>query len=500
VVAGAATPLPRFAQHIFTNVWAATGVNAWSGAFVYATPLQAQIDLVRYTPVSNINRAPVPTAPAITTAVATAGISQIAAHDPNVGDAHTYAVSTLPVHGTTSVNISGLATYISNTGFSGADSFAVTVMDNGTPQKSGAVTINVTVQDTTAPVITLTAANVSVVQGGVFTDPGYSALDNIDGTITGSVVISGGPVNTLAAVGTVFTLNYNVSDVAGNAAIQKTRTVTITPVPDTTAPVITGLGATPVTLVQGAIYHDDGATALDNIDGNVTANITTSNQVNTTIVGSYTVTYNVSDAAGNAAIAFVRTVNVIAVGGAANRGEAVQVPLTGNAAAVEISSVGEVISSFSSSAASGTPPAGITMPFGILSYTTTVPAGVLSHTVNLAFSASLPANIVLYKIDNGGNYSIIPKGSGVDQWIKLNATTIALTLSDGGLFDLGGRTPDGVIIDPVAVALPSAAVAPAASGGGCVINPSASFDPAMLLLLLFACVWRVKGGVMKRTS
>jgi len=91
---------------------------------------------------------------------------------------------------------------------------------------------HVTVVDQTAPVITLTGGNVSVPQGGVFTDPGYSATDNVDGVITGRVTVTGGPVNTGAAIGTVFTLNYNVSDSSGNAAIQKSRTVTITQPPN----------------------------------------------------------------------------------------------------------------------------------------------------------------------------------------------------------------------------------------------------------------------------
>jgi len=62
VLATAGTPLPIYAQHIFTNVWAATGVNTWSGVFTFTAPLNAQIDLVRYTP-----------APSLSAVIATAG-------------------------------------------------------------------------------------------------------------------------------------------------------------------------------------------------------------------------------------------------------------------------------------------------------------------------------------------------------------------------------------------------------------------------------------------
>ena len=81
-------------------------------------------------------------------------------------------------------------------------------------------------------------------------------------------------------------------------------------VPDTTAPVITLLGDASVSVVLGDTYTDAGATASDNIDGDLTASIVTVNLVDTSAVGTYTVTYNVSDAAGNAAIEVTRTVTV----------------------------------------------------------------------------------------------------------------------------------------------------------------------------------------------
>ena len=60
----------------------------------------------------------------------------------------------------------------------------------------------------------------------------------------------------------------------------------------------------------GSIYTDAGATAVDNIDGDITANIVRYSTVDVNTVGTYTVTYNVSDAAGNAATQVSRTVNI----------------------------------------------------------------------------------------------------------------------------------------------------------------------------------------------
>lgn len=80
---------------------------------------------------------------------------------------------------------------------------------------------------------------------------------------------------------------------------------------DVTIPVISLVGDASASLEAGAVYTDAGATATDNIDGTITSSIVTVNPVDTTTVGTYTVTYNVSDAAGNDATAVTRTVEVV---------------------------------------------------------------------------------------------------------------------------------------------------------------------------------------------
>jgi len=161
--------------------------------------------------------------------------------------------------------------------------------------------------DATKPVISLTGASpVFVLLGTTYADAGATALDNLDGDISGNIVTIN-PVNT-NVVGS-YTVTYNVSDAAGNAADEVTRTVNV--FADSVKPVITLLGSNPVSLELGSNYTDAGATALDNIDGNITGAIVATSTVNTNAVGSYTVTYNVSDAAGNAATPITRTVNVV---------------------------------------------------------------------------------------------------------------------------------------------------------------------------------------------
>lgn len=109
--------------------------------------------------------------------------------------------------------------------------------------------------------------------------------------------------------------NYNVSLTATNkgGSAVATQTVTINLIvdmTDTEAPVITLLGASSIEIPIGATFTDPGATANDNVDGNITSNIVVTGSVNTLQPGVYTLKYNVSDAAGNAATEVSRTVTV----------------------------------------------------------------------------------------------------------------------------------------------------------------------------------------------
>ncbi len=84
-------------------------------------------------------------------------------------------------------------------------------------------------------------------------------------------------------------------------------------VADTTVPVITLLGDANLSIEQGVTYIDAGATASDETDGDITANIVITGTVDTATVGVYTETYAVSDVAGNPATPVVRTITVTPV-------------------------------------------------------------------------------------------------------------------------------------------------------------------------------------------
>jgi urease gamma subunit len=106
-------------------------------------------------------------------------------------------------------------------------------------------------------------------------------------------------------------------DEAGNVS-EKSGDVTITN-PDNTKPVITLLGSASVTVENGAAYTDEGVTITDNKDTGLTATVTykkdgaSVSSINTSIAGTYTIHYNVSDEAGNKADEVTRIVVVLPV-------------------------------------------------------------------------------------------------------------------------------------------------------------------------------------------
>ena len=135
-----------------------------------------------------------------------------------------------------------------------------------------------------------------VYQDAIFNDHGLDYRDNYAQTSDNDFYIMDVDENIISDSN-----NQNTGD-SGDVADQA---------PDTTVPVITLVGDVDVTIYSGNSYTDAGATASDNIDGDITSSISVDNPVDPNAVGTYTVTYNVSDSAANAATQVTRTVNVL---------------------------------------------------------------------------------------------------------------------------------------------------------------------------------------------
>lgn len=182
----------------------------------------------------------------------------------------------------------------------GVHTITLTATDGSGNTNTATTTLGVV--DNTPPSITLNGdASVTVECHTTFTDPGASAVDNCGGT---SAASASGTVN-IDVPGT-YTITYNASDAAGNAGTPVTRTVTVV---DTTAPTITLNGANPMTVECHTSFTDPGATANDACSGSFAATASGSVDVNTP--GTYTLTYNATDPAGNVAVTVTRTVNVV---------------------------------------------------------------------------------------------------------------------------------------------------------------------------------------------
>ncbi|MBL4796379.1 MAG: DUF5011 domain-containing protein, partial [Oleispira sp.] len=131
----------------------------------------------------------------------------------------------------------------------------------------------------------------------------FNKVDNSTYTLTldpSDSLVEGEAVSISLAAGVI-------SDAAGNLNEAKTITGTI----DLSVPVITLIGSEIVNINLGSVYSEQGASALDNIDGVLTV-VIAGDVVDVNKVGDYTVTYNVSDKTGNAAVQITRLVKVTA--------------------------------------------------------------------------------------------------------------------------------------------------------------------------------------------
>jgi hypothetical protein len=80
---------------------------------------------------------------------------------------------------------------------------------------------------------------------------------------------------------------------------------------DDIPPLLTLNGPEEMEVLVGTTFDDPGAIAEDNLDGNINSKIVVEGTVDTATVGEYTLTYTVSDKAGNAATPVTRIVKVV---------------------------------------------------------------------------------------------------------------------------------------------------------------------------------------------
>ncbi|NYJ27641.1 carbohydrate binding domain-containing protein [Allomuricauda sp. ARW1Y1] len=193
--------------------------------------------------------------------------------------------------------------------------------------------VNVTTPDPGQPFLVNLSQKLEIIQDETYTLT-FDAWSDTDRPIIAGIGLSGG-----SFANTTETVNINTTrqtysvvltasgfgapdarvlfDLNGAAGLVNIDNVSLvvggTAAEDTTPPMITLNGDAIVDLNVGDSYTEAGATATDDTDGDISGNIVVGGDtVDTSVAGTYIVTYNVSDAAGNAATEVTRTVNVIA--------------------------------------------------------------------------------------------------------------------------------------------------------------------------------------------
>lgn len=143
----------------------------------------------------------------------------------------------------------------------------------------------VIVQDTVAPVITLEQSpEGSPPPTQPYIEEGFTAYDSFEGDLTEKVTRR-------EEDGVIY---YTVSDSSGNET-----TVHRDILCDTTPPELTLLGSSTVTMDAGEPYEEPGWTAVDRFDGDLAEMVSVKGSVDIYASGSYTLTYEVADSAGN---------------------------------------------------------------------------------------------------------------------------------------------------------------------------------------------------------
>ncbi len=155
----------------------------------------------------------------------------------------------------------------------------------------------VKVIDEEAPVLELKGSKeVVVCPNQIYEEEGYSAVDDYDGDLTDKVEV----------IYKSEKIIYKVADTSGNETTLE-RNIQYQ---DQAGPNLTLKGNAVVTLVVGSNYVEEGYSAIDDCDGDLTDLVEVTGKVNSKVVGTYTLTYKVQDSSHHESVV-TRTVKVV---------------------------------------------------------------------------------------------------------------------------------------------------------------------------------------------
>ncbi|MFD2824375.1 immunoglobulin-like domain-containing protein [Lacinutrix iliipiscaria] len=151
--------------------------------------------------------------------------------------------------------------------------------------------------------ITLEVCSIYSEGGATANDPCLGDLSGLINIDTSALMING--AGEITAVGT-FNVIYSIPGYPGS---DETLVVNVV---DTTAPIITLIGPDPLVIGDCSTYTELGAVVDDGCIGNIAStNLVITGTVDTTILGTYTLTYSATDDSGNVATSITRDVTVV---------------------------------------------------------------------------------------------------------------------------------------------------------------------------------------------
>ena len=146
-------------------------------------------------------------------------------------------------------------------------------------------TRKVKVSDIEKPKINISKDDIVICPGKKYEKEKVEVIDNYDGDLSSKLTIEDKEDS----------VTYTVSDTHKNKTTITRKLI----YDDKTPPVLTLNGNQEEKLYVGGTFTDDGATASDNCDGDLTSSISVDNPVNVSKVGEYQIQYTVSDKKGN---------------------------------------------------------------------------------------------------------------------------------------------------------------------------------------------------------
>ncbi|MDX9807465.1 MAG: extracellular solute-binding protein [Acholeplasma sp.] len=149
-----------------------------------------------------------------------------------------------------------------------------------------------------APTISGAQLNPVVQQGGTYNPlDGVTADDREDGNLTSQIVVSGFDQDDLNYAGT-YVITLKVTDSAGNEAVV-TINLTVEGTTQALPPVLNGIKAQQTYYIGSGDFNPiAGVTAIDPVDGNITASIQVTGTLLLDTPGQYTLTVRVTNQAG----------------------------------------------------------------------------------------------------------------------------------------------------------------------------------------------------------